>query len=56
MDYPTETVARAEYEIGIFERPAAETSRELLEEVKAWRFRFPDLAYLNPVDGIQPKG
>lgn len=29
---------------------------ELEAEVHAWRYRFPDLAYTNKLDGIQPKG
>lgn len=35
--YPTEVVARAEYEISIFERPAVDTSIELIAEVKHLR-------------------
>lgn len=27
----------------------------LVAEVKAWRFRFPDLAFTDRLDGIQPK-
>jgi hypothetical protein len=37
MAYPTEVVAKAEYEIGIFERAAADTSQELVDEVKRLR-------------------
>ncbi len=35
--YPTEVVAKAEYEISIFERPAVDTSIELIAEVKHLR-------------------
>lgn len=32
MTYPTELIAKAKYEIDIFERPSAETSIELVAE------------------------
>lgn len=37
MDYPTELVAKAEYETEIFERVASDTGAELLAEVKRLR-------------------
>jgi hypothetical protein len=39
--YPTELVAKAHFELHVFERVAADTGRELLAEVIAWRARFP---------------
>ena len=45
-------------ETGHPERECALTTTDLhdvLNELEAWRFRFPDLAYTNKVDGIQPK-
>lgn len=51
--YPDELVARAEYEIAVFERPSVETSARLLAEVKAWRERFPQHTHC-PQKGIIP--
>lgn len=39
--YPTEVVARAKYELHVFERVSANTGEQLLAEVQAWRKRFP---------------
>lgn len=47
--YPVELVAKAEYELRVFERVSRDTGVELLAEVIAWRQRYPDL-------GIQPDG
>lgn len=44
MNWPTEVVAKAEYEIGIFERPSSATSLELIEEVKKLRAMLRQLA------------
>jgi hypothetical protein len=44
MDWPTELVAKAEFEIRIFERPSIDTSRALLEEVKKLRAMLRQLA------------
>jgi hypothetical protein len=44
MDWPTEIVAKAEFEIRIFESPSIDTSRALLEEVKKLRATLRQLA------------
>lgn len=37
MSYPTELIAKAKYELGIFDRVAAETGSELVAEVERLR-------------------
>jgi hypothetical protein len=43
MNYPTELVAKAKYEIEIFERPSTETSAELVAEVVMLRSLVRDM-------------
>lgn len=54
MTYPTEVVAKAEYEIAIFERPAVSTSIELIAEVKHLRQLIAGLT--NAIDNLDDNG
>jgi hypothetical protein len=40
MKYPTELIAKANFEIDLFERPSLDTSKELIEEVLFLRNQF----------------
>lgn len=51
--YPEETVAKAEFELRIFECLAQDTGVELLAEVIAWRKRYPNLR-LRPDGSFAP--
>jgi hypothetical protein len=45
MTYPKELIARAKYELDVFERVSQNTGIALLAEVIAWRSRFPEHEY-----------
>ena len=43
--YPKELVAKAEFELHVFDQVSSDTGAELLAEVVAWRTRFPEYEY-----------
>ena len=48
MDYPTELIAKAKYELQVFERVAMDTGEELVSEVERLRAALVELTRLDP--------
>lgn len=46
--YPKELIAKAKFELRVFDRVSRDTGAELLAEVEAWRARFPEYEHRAP--------